>query len=137
MNKHTKGTYIWRDIGTEGTRTRNDAHTEGHIHGGNIHMEEQPNKESSTRREHAHRADIYTKETYTRRRHTNGGNIQMEGHTHGGDIQMEGTYIWRDICCTPVVDNPHPWIKEFSMDVRKCWSEPCNRLMEKFHDWNG
>lgn len=37
------------------------------------------------------------------------------------------------------MDNPHPWImlpqpwlKWFSMDVRKCASEPCIRLMEQY-----
>ncbi len=44
-----------------------------------------------------------------------------------------------DTCCTPFVDLSHPWIivpqpwiKGFSMDARKCLSEPCIRFMENY-----
>lgn len=55
-----------------------DMHTQGHIHRGNIHMKEQPHKETYIRKR------LHTEGTYT-----------PEGHTHGRDMNMEGTYIWR------------------------------------------
>ena len=36
------------------------------------------------------------------------------------------------MCCTPFVDNSHPWIKGLSMDASKCSSEACIRFMEKY-----
>lgn len=53
-------------------------HTQGHIHRGNIHMKEQPHKE-----------------TYTRKRYRTEGTYTRKGHTRRRDMNMEGTYIWR------------------------------------------
>ena len=45
------------------------------MHGGEINMKEQPNKE-----------------TYTRRRHIHGGTYILRGYTHGWDIHTEEIY---------------------------------------------
>lgn len=46
--EHTKETYTGREIYTERTCTRRNVHLKGYIHGGEIHMKEQPNKEIYT-----------------------------------------------------------------------------------------
>ncbi len=50
------------------------------------------------------------------------------------NLQHAQPYVARHswIFRIPWIMLPQPWIKGFSMDARKCSSEPCIRFMEKY-----
>lgn len=134
----------------EGTCTRRDVHLEGYIHGGDIYIKEQPNKETCTWRGHSHggwytegHVRVPNKETYNWRGHTNGGDIHTEGHPHGGNIHggdiqggdmhteghiHGGTYTGRDTQVLGSLNNPKRFYRLPFLDktaVRKIQPSLC------------
>lgn len=97
----------------EETSTRSDVCIEEHIHRGNIHIQEQPNKETysvhiekttrrgqhikgtsyggdNTKKEHQTKGILYKRDIHVKRI------CIWKRHTHGKNIYMERTYIWRE-----------------------------------------
>ena len=107
-------------------------HTQGHIHRGNIHMKEQPHKETYirkrlhtegtyTREGHTHGRDMNMEATYIWRGHTRRGTYAWKRHEHGGDTHMEGTHSGRG--------HTH-YVEVISAELRNCWSGTMTRALE-------